>query len=619
MELEIIKRVMESWNLPPFLLQGWMEVARLLADAHWPAGLALWVRDALPAVDLPEEERLAAAVHLAALFLAQGQGHTLLEVHSPLLKDALYRVQEASNGAVSAAGAPYAFSRCIQGPLAPLFAPQNPQAPFVLEDDCFQLARIRWMEDGCIRLLRMRMKAPPRPVPRGVMDGYSGILDERQQEMIRQALAHRIFWVSGGPGTGKTTCIYGLLHALDRLDPKIPPERVALAAPTGKAAFRITASLRRMARDRGNPFDEAILSGRMEALTLHRLLEYQPETDRFGRHEGNPLPVDQVVVDESSMVDMELLHALLKALPVEACVVFVGDQDQLPAVGQGAPFQTAWEEGLPRAPQLFFRLERNYRAQEALSRDLERLLRQRSEPHWHSWKLPPEEPGLYLHEIRSDSDFVSFLNQIFEKNYDSSYWEIALRRHDLPDGPLSVQDPHLANLVKMADRAQGCPVLCAVHDGMRGTRRVNEWMHRRHPAGGAELLPGEPVMVQVNDYQRGLFNGDFGVVADVALRGRPARCAVFRTGERLRVFELVNLRLERAYAFSVHKSQGSEYDEVVVVLPEKPSGILTRELVYTALTRARRAARLAGDPELLKGALDRLVRRRSRLARAWDP
>lgn len=612
----IVQKVIQSWKKPPDVTRGWLELAALLEEAHGHAGLALWAHDALCRVDLGEKERLLAALHIGAVFLAQAQGHTLLDADSPLMRDVLRRVQEAASDSFFAPeNARSALARCIEGPLGVLFAPDGAKAPFVCEGTVLQLARTRFAEDACIRLLRARMQVLPRPAEGDVLEGYSGMLDEHQREMIRRAAVRRIFWVSGGPGTGKTTCIHGLLHALGRL--RIAAERVAIAAPTGKAAFRVTASLRRMAKSGTGPFDDAICSGSLEALTLHRLLEYRPETDSFGRHEGNPLDLDAVIVDESSMVDMPLLHALLRALPVDAALIFVGDPDQLPAVGQGAPFQIAWEQGFSCRPEFFFRLERNYRAQQALFSDMERLMKQDETLQWISPTLHSRSEGISLCNINNDSDFMDFVEYIFQENYNESYWDLALERHVMPDAEAPVQDPAMAHLVQLVERAQACPVLCAVHEGLRGTRRVNGFMQRRHPVGGADLQPGEPVMVQINDYARGLFNGDFGVVADLESKGRPVRCAVFKAGDRLRAFELTNLQVERAWAFSVHKSQGSEYDRVVFVMPDAPSGILTRELVYTALTRARRFVRVAGDPASMFRALRTVVRRRSRLAKAW--
>lgn len=614
-EIKIIYKVINSWNLPLNITQGWQKLAEILDNTHGLAGLVLWAHSALTWMSVSESERLVVAAHLCAIFLAQHQGHTLLNLDYPELYELLRSIQHAAGDDFYAPEkASAVFHNCVQGPLTTLFAQDANQAPFVYKDKKLQLSRTHWIEDACIRLLQERMDVPARPTGKDVLHGYHGNLDDQQRDMIRNAIQYRIFWVSGGPGTGKTTCIHGMLYAFNQMG--VPAPRVTVVAPTGKAAFRITSSLRRMALPGGGPFDEAILNGHFEALTLHRLLEYHPQTQRFGRHEGNPLELDCVIVDESSMVDLVMLHALLRAVPLESSLVFVGDQHQLPPVGQGAPFQTAWEFASCR-PNFFFRLERNYRAQLELYQDLHLLLHDAKKMQWHTYKIQSKTNGISLHSIQTDAEFFAFLNQIFQETYDESYWELALQRHLLPDMVMSVQDSE-NKLVQLVERAQACPVLCAVHTDARGTQRVNEWMRRRHPWGGLDLQPGEPIMVQVNDYARNLFNGDCGVVADIECDGRPLRCAVFKMGNQLRAFELINLQVERAYAFSVHKSQGSEYNRITFVLPDTNVGILTRELVYTAVTRARHTVRVAGNPTTLLLALNTVVRRHSQLAQAWQ-
>lgn len=633
-ESSLVSGLLQGLCEDPVTARTLVSYGRLLEESRLHPGLVLWAWDVLGVVQLTPGEKPVAMAFLLGLLLAEARGHTVLGYDAPELAE----LARAGGNATAARLVDHFRFWLDNGTLSSLagVAPDTgdhpgPEpilgAPVTVTEAGLQFSRTRWMERECARLLRMRLEVPPPPPDdRDLLADYPGPLDDDQRRMVRGTLDRRVRWISGGPGTGKTTCIHALLWAIGRCSPGLDPGRIALAAPTGKAAFRVTEGLRRLAgpgvgaspAGAGGPFDEAIREGRLEARTLHRLLEYRPDQDRFGRHEGTPLEVDWVIVDESSMVDLALCHALLRALPETASLVWIGDRDQLPAVGRGAVFQACWEQGPQRHPENYFHLTRNYRARLGLAGEIRSLMARASLP----WVGPsegfPAADRLVLHLVATERDWQELADHLHAGTHDDAFWEEALQTFEWDPAWVNCPagfHPRYEALVRLWSRANDAPVLCVTHGGPRGTIAVNEHFRRRHPWFAQGWLPGEPVMVLANDYQRDLWNGDTGVVVQTRWRGIDTTCAAFRQGDRLRIFPIAGLQVARAYAFSVHKSQGSEYAEVTLALPESASPIFTRELVYTAVTRGRSCVRVAGTPEMLAAGLEAGVRRRMNLDR----
>jgi len=631
-ETRLVPKIIGRLGLDPGCTRALLAFCGALEEFRLSPGLVLWAWDLLGVTQLTASEKLIGMSHLLALFVAQSRGHTTLDPGGPELAELARLVREATgddrfthrligtefvrfleNGTLASLVGSREEAPAAGVPWKPVWV-----APLSLQEGSLQFARTRWMERECARLLRDRFQtAGPPEEEMDPFSGFQGELDDDQKTMIRRIRGRRVFWISGGPGTGKTSCIYGLLWALGRWYPGLKSDRIAIAAPTGKAGFRISQSLRRMAHG-GGPFDEAILDGRLDARTLHRLLEYRPDADRFGRHEGWPLEVDWVIVDESSMVDLVLCHALLRALPERAGLIWIGDRDQLPAVGLGAVFQVAWDRGPDRHPEHFFRLTRNYRSEQGLARGIARVM-ERADLTWEGpTDAFPAADRLVLHPIETARQWQDFLECLYRQTYDRSYWDLALQRFEWDPSQVACgpgEHPRAEEISRILRQAGGSPVLCVTHAGSRGTVAVNELFHRRHPWGFSGLLPGEPVMIQANDYQRNLWNGDFGVVLNAFWNGKETPVVAFLQGEQLRIFPMAGLALSRAYAFSVHKSQGSEFGEVTLVLPEVFGPMVTRELIYTAITRGRRCVRVAGTPAILQGGLSNVVERRMNLDR----
>lgn len=402
--------------------------------------------------------------------------------------------------------------------------------------------------------------------------------------------------ITGGPGTGKTTRVAERLVLLRESQPGV---RVALATPTGKAAARLTESIRQrldaLARETGR---RAEFPG--EARTLHRLLGYSPQTDTFRRNASDPLDDDLVIVDEASMVDVLLLDALLKALKPGAALTLVGDHNQLASVDAGDVLgalcrtANALPEGAP--------------------------LRESVEWLTESWRFKAH-PGIgRLAEaiLRGDGD------EVLRVCGDGETSEVQQR----PPAPSTdaLLEPLLPSLerclaaqspAELLDALDAFRILAPEREGRMGVNGINaaveRWLARRGHAVHEHWYHARPILVTANDYVTGVFNGDVGVVWREGGGGRAL--AYFRANDgTIRAIAPVRLpAVETAWAMTVHKSQGSEFDDVMVVVPDYDSRVMSRELLYTAATRARRGVTLVGSPTAIRAALARVTGRTSGL------
>ena len=446
----------------------------------------------------------------------------------------------------------------------------------------------------------------------------------RQKLAAFTAATRRFAVICGGPGTGKTTTVAKILALLIGLAPG--QLRIALAAPTGKAADRVQRAIG--AAIQGLACDGAVKEALpREASTLHRLLGLSPDEARARFNEKNPLPCDVVVVDEASMVDLPLMAKLVRALAPHARLLLLGDKDQLASVESGAVLGDVCADG---------RVETFSRSH--LDR-YESLTGERGQGVTELEKAPPiadciveltrnyrfgEESGIgALAAAVNRSDSAAALEILASGDRSDLSWDAARSPQGHAPALEKIVMDNYAGISRCADARSALEmfsrfrILCAVREGQRGVAGINdaveavlEHQHRIRRTG--RWYHGRPVMVTRNDYAIRIFNGDNGIIFQ-SPDGILKTCFA---GPDAALRSFVPSRLpehETAYALTVHKSQGSEFVHVLIVLPDQPSPVLTRELIYTAITRARSRVTLWAGEEVFKAAVGRCIERASGL------
>ncbi len=452
--------------------------------------------------------------------------------------------------------------------------------------------------------------------------GAGSAPDYSEQRAAARAAA--IGWTSvltGGPGTGKTTTVAGLLAVLhDQARQRGERLSVAVAAPTGKAAARLQeAVLDELAGDessgagRFSDDDRAALAG-LHALTLHRLLGWVPDNStRFRHHRGNRLKYDLVVVDESSMVDLLMMARLLEAVRPDARLVLVGDPDQLTSVGAGAVLADLVRGLADSSPSPVVSLTTTHRYDGEIA-DLAAALRD-------------GHPDEVMACLRRGGDRLEYVDLEVADGGSRAELTADTLRPDLLATASAVREAAVRGDVDAALRAvDEHRLICAHRDGPHGVahwnRQVERWLAHDEGVDHWPLwYPGRPLLVTANDYGLGVYNGETGCVVrrdDGALRAVINGSSVGGSGGPLD-FAISRLSdVETMHALTVHKSQGSQVERVTVLLPPEDSRLLTRELFYTAVTRARRHVRVVGTEAEVRAAVtrraDRATGLRQRLA-----
>lgn len=465
-------------------------------------------------------------------------------------------------------------------------------------------------------------------------------------------LTGRLTLITGGPGTGKTYTAARLLALVLAMHPDRSHLKVALAAPTGKAAARlkqsIEASLTQLPADLSAELKLPELIHRMGAArTVHALLGARPDTRRFAHDSRHPLDLDLLLVDETSMVHLELMSALLQALPAHARLVMLGDPHQLASVEAGAVLGDLCEQadgqhyqpgtvhqlqalsGEPLQPspapgnalaQRSVQLQHSHRFGSAIGQ-LAQAVNQHQSARARSL-LAGRSPEIWCAH-RHDPSVVVHIATAGRPGAEASHADYLRLVQAGPPAYLLGAEAH-ADWVRQVLRAfDGFRILCAVHDGPWGERELNRQVQQAlaqaqsiQPTGSWYI--GRPVMVTRNDPALGVFNGDVGVV----LPGlhppdakKPPLRAYFLDGEQLRSVSVSRLaHVDTAFAMTVHKSQGSEFRHTLLALPAGGGDLLTRELVYTGITRARSYLSVVeAAPDVLVQSIGRPVQRSSGL------
>lgn len=521
----------------------------------------------------PDDPRRVQAALRYTLERGADEGHTFLPVEY-LFTKAATELPEVDGARLNDALADLLNEgRVIADPnLAPANRKPDPTLldPHNLAQDCPIFLPLHWStEQAIVKDLRLRLRdAPPTQLPEqreAALEHFrqrQGLeLSDEQLTAIRDSLLVPVFLLTGGPGTGKSTC---LKLAVDILESE--GQRVALAAPTGRAARRLTETTGRQAR------------------TLHRLLEFQPAAGGFQRDRDTPLEVDIVIVDETSMLDAQLAAALFAALPREARLVLVGDPDQLPSVGAGNVLADLIASGMvPRV-----HLTHIYRQAQAsqIVMNAHRI---------NQGEMPVLEPEPGQHR---DFRFFSVSN-------------------DKERAPIEANDKLIRYLTEVLpksniDRIRSVQILTPMHHGPVGARALNVLLQKTlNPVvsprdvlklGEREFRLGDRVMQLRNNYDKDVFNGDIGFVTRIDRE--KSECTIqFDNPINYSSSELDEVQL--AYAITVHKSQGSEFPIVILPLVTQHFMMLRRNLLYTAITRARKLVVIIGQRKALWIAVQR--------------
>ncbi|MGB1251203.1 MAG: ATP-dependent RecD-like DNA helicase [Candidatus Promineifilaceae bacterium] len=432
------------------------------------------------------------------------------------------------------------------------------------EEKAIYLTSLYYSEIGVTRRVQRLVDHPTSRVRAGVrgvapakllpmLEKRNGIqLATKQREGVLASIYNKVTILTGGPGTGKTTTLRTLLDLLDKLG-----RNCVLASPTGRAAKRLTEATDRSAK------------------TVHRLLDFQPGTG-FGRNEYNPIDADMVIIDEASMLDLSLANSLLKAINPDSHLLLVGDVDQLPSVGPGDVLNDLIESGVTKVVRLAVVFRQS--AQSLIIQNAHRI---------NEGKFPKTDPGA--------KDFFIFIK---EDPAEAANLLVNIVQQRIP-------------LKFGFDPIRDIQVLAPMYNGQMGVSNLNEKLQKalnppqrgkvERRQGSRVLRVGDKVMQVVNNYDKNVFNGDIGQITQIDTVQQTVMIDVDGTPvvyDFMEVDELVH-----AYAVSVHKSQGSEYPVVIIPVTTQHYMMLRRNLIYTAITRAKKLCILVGTRKAIRLAI----------------
>ncbi len=512
-------------------------------------------------------------------------------------------------------------------------------SPLILDGQRLYLHRYWDYERRLARLLRRRIgvsDGAPSPVKvRETLERLfpaSAVKPDWQKIAVAQALYRRFLVISGGPGTGKTRTVAAVMAAM--LEARWEDERpvIALCAPTGKAAARLTESVKEAAAQlRLSPEVKAKFPE--EAKTIHRMLGAGLSSGRFRRGPDNPIPCDVLIVDEASMVDLPLMVRLVEALRDDTVLVLLGDKDQLASVEAGSVLSDICR-GVADYDysEDFTRICADAAGEMADSSAVRGThpLRDAIVVLTHSYRFGAESGIDRLARAVNGGDFYAAWSVLKDEGYSDAQAAVPseMRLEELLDRviyPGAVAAAEATTPWKALERLSKVKALCALRRGAAGVESVNAFvagkLYRRGFCPGIdEPFRGCPLIMNRNEYAVGVFNGDMGVVWPDEETGH---LKVFFEGSAAEAKMVSLSRLpahEPAWAITVHRSQGSEYDRVVCILPVSASRIIGRELLYTAITRARKEILIWGTMDMVKRCIMQRTRRHSGLhERLWTP
>ncbi len=459
--------------------------------------------------------------------------------------------------------------------------------PFLLVDNYIYINRIQKYEKNFLNLLDIRLNTDRIPdfdideVKNHLEKGMDYPLDDSRMEAVEKALKRNFLIISGGPGTGKTTTVVTIIKALRF----VGYNNIALAAPTGRAAKRMVESI------------DVDLS--VEAFTLHKLLGIIPNRDRPRYHAGRYLPADVVIVDEASMVDIHMMYRLFDALSPNTKLILVGDKDQLPSVEAGAllgDFLYRYQDDNHKMKNSITVLEKSYRSTKGIMDVAKVVIKGDTKNILDIMKNGPQEVSLL--DLPDIDNIILVLYKKYSTEGLSRAFKCPVTKFE------SVKD----KIDEYFNLYSSFTVLTPSKKGLFGTYSLNARLKRLFNPHFRAFYHGEPIMITKNDYINGLFNGDRGIVFSF----NNGLYAFFKEIGGYKVVSISKISdYETSYAGTVHKSQGSEFSNVYIIIPAGSDKMLTREILYTALTRAKeKVTLLSMDSEIIT-AVNKKIKRES--------
>ena len=438
-----------------------------------------------------------------------------------------------------------------------------------------------------------------------------------QRVAVAVAMRQRFCVISGGPGTGKTRTVARLLCLLQHFAEE--PLRMALTAPTGKAAARLAQSIQRELPDLQTHLPEAAATVPAEASTLHRLLGYRSD-GRFRHNASNPLALDLLLVDEASMLDLSMMARLLEAVAPTTRLILLGDRDQLASVEAGNVLGDICADHFDYASAELV----------AYLRELEPLAAEQLKPTEHtvadgicllrrSYRFDDKSSVGKVSRAINQGDWLSTEALLRAGHDDLEYFEADVQGHKAVSEKvlahfralLACESPQLA--LQQLSRFQ---LLCGLRKGTTGVQELNlqmvQLLRRAGVISNAEHFKGRPVMVVQNDYSQGLYNGDVGLLWP----DEHGDLQVWFDDGQGGLRSVLPARLpehESCFAMTIHKTQGSEFHEVCILLPEQVAPILSRQLLYTGVTRAREKVSICGPMPVVEHMVQASLQRQSGL------
>jgi exodeoxyribonuclease V alpha subunit len=509
--------------------------------------------------------------------------------------------------------------------------------PLILEDDRLYLHRYhRYEHHLCQKLIALSQKKPPTSIEpvierlQCLFPNTTPTIDWQKVAAIT-ALMQSLTIITGGPGTGKTTTVAKILLLLQQQQPDI---KIKMVAPTGKAATRLQTSIensRHWFKTQYPQLVDALDALPTATSTIHRLLGVKPNgTFRF--HANNPLDLDLLLIDEASMIDLPLMYHLFNALPRAARVIILGDSEQLASVEAGSVLSDLCY-GLHVNKQdpswhMRYSADRVQLLNQYCAHDFDAYLH--AQPRLgngmcvllKSHRFDAQSGiGQFAHAINAGD--VDAFKRCLRQGFSDTEWFFESTPEDALRQPiLAAYQPYLAamdaqaSLTDIFSKFDQFRVLCAQHQGLRGVQTINHaietWLARQNLLQlGAEFYLGRPILIEQNDYQLSLFNGDVGLILQQADDKRPM--AYFQSHQGWLKYLPARLpKHQTCFAMTIHKSQGSEFHTVATVLPDtNPRGLLSRELLYTAITRAKKHHLCLGRLAVIEAAMGSATQRTS--------